>query len=46
MVAISSVAYSVDNSEEVIAAPSNGDQLTSIDDVQRALNRSRASVYR
>lgn len=46
MVAISPVAYSIDNSEEVIAAPSNGDQLTSIDDVQRALNRSRASVYR
>ena len=39
MVAISPMGYT---NEEVVAS----DALISIDDVQRALNRSRASVYR
>jgi hypothetical protein len=39
MVAISPMGY---KNEEVVAS----DALISIDDVQRALNRSRASVYR
>ena len=44
MVAISPMGYNTADTEETSA--NSSDALISIDDVQRALNRSRASVYR
>ena len=42
----SQVQQSVEMAIENIASGSNGDALVGIDDVQKSLNRSRASVYR
>ena len=42
----SQVQQSVENAIENMASGAGGDALVGIDDVQKSLNRSRASVYR